>query len=221
MKMRDLNSSKQCSKCKEVKTTLAFSKDSTCKTTGVYTQCKLCSQKGCKLYYLTHKEARKAYYVLHQIRIKAQRKAHRQAHNEYIKQTMKAWRQNNPEKIRQYIKYKLKRYHTNPLFRLKIILRAHTYRVKSKFSLKSRTAELLGCTFEEAQAHLVQTAILNYGSYSDAPNAYEVDHILPLSKATNAEEMVKRCHISNLQYLTPPDNKAKSDKLDWSLRSNL
>lgn len=104
---------------------------------------------------------------------------------------------------------------TDPLFKLIYTLRKSCGKAKSKFGIKTKTAILLGCSWAEAQAHLIQTAILKYGSYSEAPNVYHIDHKLPLSKATNVEEMVKRCHISNLRYLTPADNMAKGARLDW------
>lgn len=45
----------------------------------------------------------------------------------------------------------------------------------------------------------------NYGEW-------EIDHIIPLSNATNEEDLVKLCHISNLQPLWLTDNRRKYNK---------
>lgn len=50
--------------------------------------------------------------------------------------------------------------------------------------------------------------------YQKKPIGYEVDHIIPISKGG------KHC-ISNLQYLTPNENKQKSNKIDKFLIQSL
>ncbi len=44
--------------------------------------------------------------------------------------------------------------------------------------------------------------------YLNCPVGYEVDHIIPISKGGLHS-------LSNLQYLTPRDNKRKNAKLNW------
>lgn len=45
--------------------------------------------------------------------------------------------------------------------------------------------------------------------YKNCPEGYQVDHIIPVSRGGK--------HIlSNLQYLTPDENRRKSNKLDWN-----
>jgi hypothetical protein len=169
-----------------------------------------------KDYYFTHKAKIRQYgkdhYIINKEKSLLQQKLYRQVNSEKIRQ----YRKDSRPRIRIYSKiYNTNRRNIDPLYKLEGNLRASCRRARSKFGIKTQTALLLGCTWAEAQAHLIQTAILKYGSYSEAPNAYHIDHKLPLSKATNAEEMVKRCHISNLRYLTPEDNMAKGARLDW------
>jgi len=44
--------------------------------------------------------------------------------------------------------------------------------------------------------------------YKTCPDGFEVDHIIPISKGGLHT-------LSNLQYLTPTENKQKSNKLNW------
>ena len=185
MKIIALDTSKRCSTCKEVKAITEFAKDQSHVRDGLHHRCKSCHNNWSRLYWHANKEK--------------------------MRQRKKIYVQNNKKKICLYL---YNRRHNDPLFRINGVLRAHARRAKSKFGLKSKTAVLLGCSWEFAHAHLVQTAINRYGSYSETAK-YHVDHILPLGKATNAEDAVKRCHISNLQYLTPEDNMAKGARLDW------
>ena len=186
MKIIALATSKRCSRCKERKATTEFVKDSST-TSGLNSNCKSCT----KLYSQASSEKRKLY-------------------NRNYYQT------HRKERLQSNNSYKIKRMKTDPLFKLICTLRKIGSNAKSKFGIKTRTALLLGCTWAEAQAHLIQTAILNYGSYSETAK-YDIDHKIPLASAINAEEMTKLCHISNLQLLTPPDNRAKGAKLNWSL----
>ncbi len=176
---------KICSKCKEVKAITEFHKESSRKDRLSFL-CKLCKAAKNKTYQMNYKEELKVYRTIHKLQIMKIKKV-----------------------------YQRNRRLTNPFFHICCKLRHQVNRVKSKFGIKSKTAQLLGCTFEFAQAHLIQTAILNYGSYSKA-TIYHVDHILPLSSATTEAEAISLSHYTNLQYLTAQDNMAKGSKLDWS-----
>ncbi len=50
--------------------------------------------------------------------------------------------------------------------------------------------------------------------YMNRPEGCHVDHIIPISKGG--------LHVlSNLQYLSAEENRAKSDKLDWKTAANM
>ena len=44
--------------------------------------------------------------------------------------------------------------------------------------------------------------------YVNCPPGYEVDHIIPISKGG-------KHHITNLQYLSPTENRSKGNRIDW------
>ena len=84
----------------------------------------------------------------------------------------------------------------------------------------NKTINILGCDLYEAMEYLISTAIKNYGNY-DPSIVYHIDHIVPLITANTEQEVIKLCHISNLQYLTAEDNLSKHTKLDFTLDSKL
>jgi hypothetical protein len=102
----------------------------------------------------------------------------------------------------------------DPLFKLKENIRSliiNTLKLKG-FKKTSKTFQLLGCTFEEVQAHLINTAIKRYNLYD--PNfKYHIDHIIPCASAKTEEELIKLQYYTNLQYLTPEDNLRKGNKI--------
>lgn len=81
------------------------------------------------------------------------------------------------------------------------------------FTKGTKTFELISCSFEELQLHL--------GINGDAPEGYEIDHIIPVSLARNKEDFCRLQHFSNLQLLTKVDNLAKSDKLPDGRKASM
>jgi hypothetical protein len=84
------------------------------------------------------------------------------------------------------------------------------------WSKKSKTMAILGCSFSELEAHLIVTAINNYGYWSDT-ESYHIDHIKPIATTLTEDELIALSHYSNLQFLYPPDNISKSDCVDWDI----
>lgn len=110
-------------------------------------------------------------------------------------------------------KYKLARFHSEPLFKLICNLRRSTSMSFKGLRKDKKTIELLGCSLEEARVHLEASfsqgmSWLNYGKW-------HVDHIIPISSAKNKEQLEKLWHYSNLQPLWAKDNLSKSDKTNW------
>lgn len=146
-------------------------------------------------------------------------KEYRRLNKPKIAKEKKEYRKNNINKVRKYWNdHVQKRYRSDLVFKIKHCIRAlirGSFKRRG-YSKNSRTAGILGCSFEEAQWWLIETAIQNYGEY-DTHIKYEIDHIAPLKTAATEDDVVRLCHISNLQYLTPADNNAKRAKLDWKL----
>ena len=72
----------------------------------------------------------------------------------------------------------------------------------------------MGCTFEELQKYLEQTWENNYGTSYNGEEVH-IDHIIPLVTAKTEEDIIKLNHYTNLQLLTPEDNMAKGEQIDW------
>jgi len=78
---------------------------------------------------------------------------------------------------------------------------------RNGYTKKSRTHEILGCSYEEFKEYLESKfepwmTWDNYGLYNGTPNyGWDMDHIIPSSSATTEEGLLKLNHFSNLQPL--------------------
>ena len=138
---------------------------------------------------------------------------YRQVNKDKINDKMKIYRLTNKQKVNESIKNsKNKRYKTDVVFKLKENIRGNinSSLKKNGFTKKSRTYEILGCSFEDFKQYLESLWEPwmnwdNYGNPKDGilePNkTWDVDHIIPSSSATTEEELLKLNHFSNLQPL--------------------
>ena len=133
------------------------------------------------------------------------------------------WRLNNPEKIKEYrlrskeskkAWYNNKR-KSNNLFRLRGNIRS-LIRLTIKrngYTKKSKTHEILGCTFEVFKTHIESLwepwmTWENYGLYNGELNyGWDIDHIVPISSAINEEGVMGLNHYTNLQPLCSKVNR--------------
>lgn len=74
--------------------------------------------------------------------------------------------------------------------------------------------ETLGTSPQDAWAHLVSTYEINYGE-KWAGQPYEIDHITPLCVTRTKKGLLALYHYTNLQMLTPKDNRSKNNNLRW------
>jgi hypothetical protein len=72
---------------------------------------------------------------------------------------------------------------------------------KKKYTKRSKTYQMVGCSFEELMIHL--------GPKPEGKT--HIDHICPCSQAQNEEELVKLQHYSNLRWISAEENLKKSD----------
>jgi hypothetical protein len=109
----------------------------------------------------------------------------------------------------RYLKRTNERLKHDPLFKLsrdipkliRISLRRNGY------SKKSKTSEILGCSYEAFKKHIEGKFEPwmdwdNRGKYNgELFFGWDIDHIIPVSSAQNEEEMIKLNHYTNLQPL--------------------
>lgn len=223
---------KICQRCKISKPTSEFSKNSK-KKDGLAIWCKPCYKEyyalnsdkmktRATLYYFQNKEKVAAYETLEHV--KKRRKNYRIEHSlEYIARSNK-WHKANKARINEanrksekrklYAKAYFKlRWSNDPLFALKSRIRTLIYVSisRSKYIKPSKTAQILGCTFEELKVHLEKQFV--EGMNWENRSLWHIDHIIPVSSAKTEEELIRLNHFSNLQPLWAVDNLAKGARI--------
>ena len=133
---------------------------------------------------------------------------------EKSREYQRQWRQKNLETRRkQQREYNQHKRLTDPLFLAKGRLRGRlrkTIQLK-KFSKKSKTSDIIGCSWEQLKDHIESQFV--GGMAWENRNLWHIDHIVPLSSAKTIEELEKLCHYTNLQPLWASDNMSKGAKL--------
>ncbi len=184
-----------CKKCNTSKELLLFVKDKGSKN-GYRNECKVCYNERMNKYRRGNKEWRE----------KASRYQRKR-------------RKENPEiqlKYRGRYKDRLtkwaKTYNSDPLVKLKNTLRSRLNgAIKRKgFSKNTKTADTIGCSWEELKKHL-ESQFLEGMSW-DNRDEWHIDHIKPLALAKTEEEVYELNHYSNLQPLWVIDNLKKGAK---------
>lgn len=226
---------KICNKCnKELNINLFhFRKDS--KT--YRNECKECFYNSRKQYRAKYKkdnvdilkEKNKIYNSLEST--KERQNEWKKLNKDHLLEYSREYRVNNTEKIskinkKYYVRnkdkilnksklYKNCKYESDVLYRLMIVIRSsinYSLRVK-KYIKKSRTQEILGCSFEELKLYLESKFEPwmnwdNQGKYNGEFNfGWDIDHIIPLSSAKTEEEIIKLNHYKNLQPLCSKINR--------------
>lgn len=206
---------KKCGKCKIDKSDDSFHKNSKTKT-GLSSSCKQCESER-------KKNSINAinYRIKNRDRILEYKKEYRKKSFDKRKQ----YKIDNKEHIKkqsaEYVKEKRK---NDPLFNLAHNIRVRVSEIfeKNGYTKKSRTHDILGCSFEEFKIYL-ETKFEPWMSWDNKGNpkdgiltpnkSWDIDHIIPLASATNEEELIKLCHYSNLQPLCSYYNRIiKKDK---------
>lgn len=182
---------KKCSRCGEEKPLDEFHKDKS-RSLGVVPACKSCHAK------------------YHQKRYSDLDVVNKTQENN------RKYKQDNKSKVTEMNRvYSNERRQNDPIYYLIKKMRSRIWHARKKKQTNKSASiyKIIGCSAEELNFYLIETAISTYGSYLDIPGVYHIDHIIPLDSAISEEEIVKLCHYSNLQLLYPEDNLKKSNKV--------
>ena len=177
------------------------------------------------------KLARKKYVLKNKDKVESQQKKWRDKNPDKVNTYVKNYSKNNPNKIREnrkkyylinkekeiknYNEYRINRKITDKLFKLKSNIRcliSNSFK-KNKFKKTSKTANILGCTYEEFKIHLESKfeSWMNWnnkGLYNGIENyGWDIDHIIPLSTANTEDDVIKLNHYTNLQPLCSKVNR--------------
>lgn len=86
---------------------------------------------------------------------------------------------------------------------------------KNGYSKNTKTAEMLGCSWEELKTHIERQFTI--GMSWDNRSQWHIDHIVPLASAKDESEVIALCHYTNLRPMWAGENIAKSDKREYLL----
>ena len=128
---------------------------------------------------------------------------------EYTLEYQKSYSKSNRSKINANHK---KRLINEPLYKIRVdasvlINKAIT---RSGFKKNTKTAQILGCSFEEFKAHIESQFQL--GMSWENRHLWHIDHIMPVSMAKTYDEVIRLNHYRNLRPLWAHENLSKSDK---------
>jgi|694.fasta_scaffold22177_6 hypothetical protein len=222
---------KKCSKCGQIKDICLFSKNNKTKD-KLHCSCKECDKEkyyknreinilNMREYKKNNPEKLKNYYLENQDIYKK----YRDSKKENTKSYMKEYYKNNLDRRKKYLENtkeerrikrnifeKLKR-ETDPLYKLKIYVRNRIgfYIKKTDINKRNTTFKLVGCSPLELKIYLEEKFI--DGMSWENQGKWHIDHILPLSSATNEDELYKLCHFTNLQPMWATDNIRKGAKI--------
>jgi len=137
------------------------------------------------------------------------RKQYRLKNKEKIEKARKQQRLENGKKNYEKIKQRMLE---DPLYKLQSNIRRRISQSfkGSGYTKRSRTYEILGCSYVEFKLHIE----LQFKEGMDWSNhgKWEYDHIIPVSSATNEVEIIKLNHYTNFQPLWRKDNRSKGNK---------
>jgi len=131
-----------------------------------------------------------------------------------IQEENKQYRLDNKVKIQEQKKiYRTNKRINNPLYKLtcntRDLIRKSIRRMG--YSKTSRTHQMLGCTFEEFKSHLESQ--FTEGMTWENAGQWHLDHIHPVSLATDEEHLIRLNHYTNFQPLWAEDNLKKGNRI--------
>ena len=204
----------KCSKCDEIKALDEFVKDSKAKN-GYSSSCKLCK----KLYRENNKkmidEKNKIYYQKTKEDRGVNNKEYYKENKKYILKRNSIYRSENKDKQNKRHKQRML---SDPLYKLRHGIRGLLNQsfINKGYKKKTKTCDILGCSFEELKSHL-EFQFKDWMSWENKGNpkdgiielnkTWDVDHIIPLSEAKTVEDIIRFNHYTNLQPLCSYDNR--------------
>lgn len=210
---------KKCTKCEKIhpNTTEFFKKDKK-RQDKLTTVCKSCYKNSSKEYRKINKEKIQLNKKIYYSDVK---------NKEHKKENDKIYRQNNKEHNSNYMRIYVKnRAKTDFVFKLmrKIQGAINDSMRKNGFTKKSRTHEILGCSFEEFKTYIDNQFLSwmnweNHGLYNGEFNfGWDLDHKIPIDSAITEYDVIRLNHYTNFQPLCSKINRyIKKDKLDFRL----
>lgn len=217
---------KVCTKCAIEKPLTEYHKF----RNGFRPTCKACRKVEASARYLEKKDhilaVGASYYRNNSESAKIRTKQYRENHPGAATIRMRNWRAANRDHHRATERaWKADQRINNPMFKLKNNMRR---RIAAAFQgigwqKSAKTEELLGCTFEQFQNHLISKfqpgmTLQNHGFGN---NKWHIDHIIPLDAANgDPARLVELFHYNNTQPLWQDQNLSKGANQSLDAQEN-
>jgi len=154
----------------------------------------------------------KIYTIENKDKINKRVKEYRIKNKEKVAERERLYRKNNREKINKTKRLALL---NDPLKALTKSVRNSILQAfkRNNYTKKSRTHDILGCSFEEFKKHIEDKFEDwmnwdNRGKYNgEFKYGWDIDHKIPLDSATTEKELLTLLHYSNLQPLCSKINR--------------
>lgn len=177
---------KICNKCKTEKISDEFCKDKR-NPVGLGSICLNCQRIKSKQYRKSNKEKIKIYRDSIKEKQKLYNQRYRQENKEKLSSLHKIWFLNNKKrKYKSNHKWMLKKYHNDPVFKLRQIISVTIRRtIKNNLGVKgSATWKNLPYTSQQLKQHIesLWEPWMNWGNYGCKIGNWSIDHITPQSK---------------------------------------
>lgn len=122
------------------------------------------------------------------------------------------------KKANEYQKKRHKIKMEDPVYRLMINSRKRlslAFKYKG-FGKDTKTADLLGCSFEELKEHIEKQFVgnMSWENYGFEHGCWHMDHIIPFAIADTEEDVKELSRYTNIQPLWATDNWAKGGNLE-------
>jgi hypothetical protein len=212
---------KVCNKCGIEKEYNEFYKHKRYKD-GLEANCKSCK----KLYQFENKENikknKQVYFKENKIKFKEYKEKYKLENPEKVKSSSNKWynkmkecdilKDKNRIRKNNYHKYKMSNDLIYRVRNLTTNLISKGFR-QNGYSKKSRTNEILGCSFDEFKLYLESKfedwmTWENRGKYNGYFNyGWDIDHIIPISSSKNEDDIIRLNHYTNLRPLCSKINR--------------
>lgn len=166
------------------------------------------------------KEKRDVYYEENCEFLKEKSSKFREENREVVNNNKSEYykKKENREKVSSYIR---NRKENDPLFKTSCNIRSLIGKsIKDGgYSKKSKTYEILGCSFDEFKIYIESKFEdwmnwSNNGVYNEEYNVtWQFDHIIPISNAETEEDLIKLNYYTNFQPLCGKKNLEKSNAI--------
>jgi len=217
---------KKCSKCCQQKSKTEFNKRKSAKD-GLQNICRECQKQNNKIFYSKNQSYYTSRYKDNRSEILNRNKLwnknnkekiieHKKRFDEYNPEYYKEYRTKNKNKINQKVRIRSKQRRKNdPIFKIKTNYRNRLYDYYKGTNRSKRSKELIGLEWDEFKKY-IESKFQNNMTWENY-GEWHIDHIVPLSSATNDLELEKLFHYTNCQPLWASDNLRKSAKIFLTL----